>query len=375
MSALIQRPSSWYLSFRCAPGCPKHPQGKKAHFVSLKTKNKDTARTLKKDFDQALKERKARITLGLEEKQGTAADWPLSQFRDWYEKKVLAEQLVSRKTFYGSERPALDSLIKGISDVTLGELTSEVMQGYQRAGRVGVSAHSFNSRRRALRAIFNKAIKLGLIAENPMSHVTPARATNKRPKRLHQEQIEEVIRSIPNELWKLFTLFLYATGVRLSEALALKHDAIRWQSGYIEIETNKENRPKLIALTPAIEAIIRQAHALDASPYVFSKGGKPLAYAAAIMAFRRVSRKVGYPVSAHRFRHSHGTHRVEAGDNLKNVQEALGHSDIRTTSQFYLDVDLQARKAGMQRLPIDTLLKLPTAKSNKGWANGKKRSR
>lgn len=51
-----------------------HPQGKKAHFVSLQTKNKDTARNLKKDFDQALKERKARITLGLEEKQGTASD-------------------------------------------------------------------------------------------------------------------------------------------------------------------------------------------------------------------------------------------------------------------------------------------------------------
>lgn len=202
-----------------------------------------------------------------------------------------------------------------------------------------------------------------------------ARATNKRPKRLHQEQIEEVIKSIPNELWKLFTLFLYATGVRLSEALALRHEHIRWQSGYIEVETNKENKPKLIALTPEIEAIIRQAHALDASPYVFSNDGKGLESSAAISAFRRVSAKVGYPVSAHRFRHSHGTHRVEAGDNLKNVQEALGHADIRTTSEFYLDVDLAARKAGMQRLPIESLLKLPTAKSKQGWAKGKKRSR
>mgnify|MGYP000202073782 FL=1 len=170
-------------------------------------------------------------------------------------------------------------------------------------------------------------------------------------------------------------MFLYATGIRLSEALNLKHTAIRWQSGYIEVETNKENKPKLIALTPAIESIIRQAHALDASPFVFSKDGKPLAYSAAIMAFRRVSRKVGYPVSPHRFRHSHGIHRVEAGDNLKNVQEALGHADIRTTSEFYLDVDLPARKAGMQRLPIDDLLKIPTAKSRQGWAKGKTRTR
>lgn len=375
MSALISRPSSWYLSFRCAPGCPLHPAGKKAHFVSLQTKNKETAKDLKREFDKELKAKKARITLGLTDTSGTAADWPLSQFRDWYEKKVLAEQLVSRKTFYGSERPALDSLIRGISDVSLGGLTSEVMQGYQRSGRVGVSAHSFNSRRRALRAIFNKAIRWGLIAENPITHLTPARATNKRPKRLHQEQIEEVLRAIPNERWKLATLFLYATGIRLGEFCRLKRKDVRWKQGYLEIETNKENKPKLVALTPAIETIIQRVQAMDRSDYLFSKDGNPLAYSAVTSYYKFISRKVGYPVSPHRFRHSHGTHRVEAGDNLKNVQDALGHADIRTTSQFYLDVDLDARKAAMQRLPIDDLLKLPTAKSQKGWAKGKKRSR
>lgn len=356
MSALIQRPSSWYLSFRCAPGCLKHPQGKKAHFVSLQTKNKDTARNLKKDFDQALKERKARITLGLEEKQGTASEWPLSQFRDWYEKKVLAEQLVSRKTFYGSERPALESLIKGISDVPLGELTSEVMQGYQRAGRVGVSAHSFNSRRRALRAIFNKAIKWGLITENPIMHLTPARATNKRPKRLHQEQVEEVIGAIPNERWRLATLFLYATGIRLGEFCRLKREHVRWKQGYLEIETNKENKPRLVAITPAIAQIIRQAQAMDQSDYVFSRDGKPIAYEAAKNYYRWISKKVGYPVSPHRFRHSHGSHRIEAGDNLKNVQDGLGHADIRTTTKFYLDIPLDAQRIAMERLPIGQLL-------------------
>lgn len=129
------------------------------------------------------------------------------------------------------------------------------------------------------------------------------------------------------------------------------------------------------ALTPAIETIIQRVQAMDRSDYLFSKDGNPLAYSAVTSYYKFISRKVGYPVSPHRFRHSHGTHRVEAGDNLKNVQDALGHADIRTTSQFYLDVDLDARKAAMQRLPIDDLLKLPTATSQKGWAKGKKRSR
>ena len=122
-----------------------------------------------------------------------------------------------------------------------------------------------------------------------------------------------------------------------------------------------------LQLAPAIESIIRQAHTLDASAYVFSKNGKPLAYSAAIMAFRRVSAKVGYPVSAHRFRHSHGTHRVEAGDNLKNIQDSLGHADIRTTTKFYVDLPLAAQRDGLQRLPIEDLLTIPAiAKTVRG---------
>lgn len=170
-------------------------------------------------------------------------------------------------------------------------------------------------------------------------------------------------------------MFLYATGIRLGEFCRLKRAHIRWDQGYFEIERNKQNKPLLIALTPAIAQIIRTAQSLDQSVYVFSRDGKPIAYEAVKNYYRWISRKMGYPVSAHRFRHSHGSHRVEAGDNLKNIQDSLGHADIRTTSEFYLDVDLQARKAGMQRLPIESLLKLPTANSKQGWAKGKKRSR
>lgn len=59
----------------------------------------------------------------------------------------------------------------------------------------------------------------------------------------------------------------------------------------------------------------------------------------------------------------------------KRLSQKLEELGLQKIAERKLDVDLQARKAGMQRLPIDTLLKLPTAKSNKGWAKGKKRSR
>lgn len=164
---------------------------------------------------------------------------------------------------------------------------------------------------------------------------------------------------LPNQRWRLATLFLYATGIRLGEFCRLKREHIRWEQGYLEIERNKQNKPLLIALTPAIEKILRTAQAMDQSEYVFSRDGKPIAYEAAKHYYRWISKKMGYPVSAHRFRHSHGSHRVEAGDNLKNIQDSLGHADIRTTTKFYVDLPLAAQRDGLQRLPIEDLLTIP----------------
>ena len=70
-------------------------------------------------------------------------------------------------------------------------------------------------------------------------------------------------------------MFLYATGIRLGEFCRLKRAHIRWDQGYFEIERNKQNKPLLIALTPAIAQIIRTAQALDQSEYVFSRDGQP----------------------------------------------------------------------------------------------------
>jgi len=301
----------------------------------------------------------------------------LQQFVDRYELRVTTERIVSPATWDRAESWALGRLLKYQPQAMLADITEAWIRDYERAEKHRLSPHSWNSQRRTLKALGNRAGAWKWLPANPFLHLTRAKAKKKRPKRLFQEQIPVIIAAIPNQFWRLVTLFLYATGVRRQELCNLERSHVRRQQGFIEIETNKENEPKIIALTPEIEWIVTEAEKIAHSTYVFSRDGKPLHPEAVANYYRWVSRKVKFPVSTHRFRHSHGTHRMEAGDNLKTVSDTLGHADIRTTANFYLDISLPAQRAALSRLPIDQLVTLsrtaPLPKKNKKKKTTKKK--
>lgn len=358
MSTIYKRPSGWYLLWYCAKGCEIHPDGHRRHCVSLRTKDGKKAAEYQKGFDSTLADTKARLRLGLQPVTRQTEPWTLTDWIDRYEKKVTTERIVSAGTWDRSERWALRHVERFRPAGTLADLTADWIAQYEQAGKHTLSPHTWNSRRATLRAIGNRCVAWGWLPENPFLHLTRAKAKKKRPKRLLQEQIPIIVAAIPNHFWRLVTLFFYATGVRRQELCDLKRTAVRRAQGYIEIESNKENEPKVIAITPEIDWIVTEAEKIAPSPYVFSRNGEPLHPEAVKNYYRWISKKVKFPVSPHRFRHSHGSHRMEAGDNLKTVSDTLGHADIRTTASFYLDISLDGQRAALSRLPIDQLLKL-----------------
>ncbi len=376
MSTLYKRPSGWYLSFHCAPGCPAHQDGNRQHCVSLRTKNREVATAKQKDKDAALAMEKSRAALGLTRRQTAIEPWSLQQFVDKYELRVTADKLVSPATWNRAESWALGRLLKFRPGAALADLTEDWLADYERAERPHLSPHSWNSQRRTLRALGNRAVAWRWLSANPFLTLTRAKAKKKRPKRLFQEQIPIILAAIPNEFWRLVTLFLYATGVRRQELCNLERAHVRRAQGFIEFETNKENEPKVIAITPEIDWIVTQAEQIAPSRYVFSRTGEQLHPEAVAHYYRWISKKVKFSVSSHRFRHSHGTHRMKAGDNLKAVSSTLGHADIRTTADFYLDMDLKSQRASLSMLPIAKLVALtqntPTTKQKTSKKKGKK---
>ena len=158
------------------------------------------------------------------------------------------------------------------------------------------------------------------------------------PKYLTNEDIKEVIKNIDTSNWlglrdKALILFLYATGLRVSEAMNAKKEDI--EDGWIRVRNGKGDKQRLVpiaevALQALNEYLHKRAHVSD---YLFiNSKGKPLSR---ISAFNITKKYLN--VSPHVLRHSFATSLVLGGADLRVVQELLGHASLITT-QIYTHI-------------------------------------
>ncbi len=141
----------------------------------------------------------------------------------------------------------------------------------------------------------------------------------------------------------LFEL-LYSAGLRISEALSLRVSNIDFKNDWI-IATGKGNKQRLIPLgAEARENILNwlhgeYAHLSPATDHVILNArGKPLSRMGAWKIVKLHTASLNKPVSPHTFRHSFATHCLEAGMDLRVLQELLGHANL-TTTQIYTHAD------------------------------------
>jgi integrase/recombinase XerD len=158
------------------------------------------------------------------------------------------------------------------------------------------------------------------------------------PKFLTNEEINEALKTIDNDNWlslrdKALILFLYATGLRVSEAMDAKKADI--EEGWIRVRSGKGDKERLVPVaTPALkvldEYLFKRPHVSD---YLFinSKGGR----LSRISAFHITKKYLN--VSPHVLRHSFATSLILGGADLRVVQELLGHSSMITT-QIYTHI-------------------------------------
>ena len=147
---------------------------------------------------------------------------------------------------------------------------------------------------------------------------------------------------------------LYSTGCRISEMVSVKWGEIDFGRGTLVV-TGKGSKDRLVILgSKALDALRALREAVSAVSPAFASDTSPVFLSdrmsrfSARLAERRMKRylaEAGLPadLSPHKLRHSFATHLLDAGADLRSVQEMLGHASLSTT-QIYTHVSVERLK-------------------------------
>ncbi|MBI2143936.1 tyrosine-type recombinase/integrase [Candidatus Woesearchaeota archaeon] len=166
-----------------------------------------------------------------------------------------------------------------------------------------------------------------------------ARKSLKLPLVLSKEEINSMIESTNNIKHKLVIMFLYYAGLRLDEARNIKWTDIDFDREIIHLKTTKGDKERVVFLHKKL-VDMTNVYGLGKEGLVFtSQRNKEYNKRTIQQIIKSASEKAGIKknVTPHTLRHSFATHLLEAGADIRYIQQLLGHKDLKTT-QIYTHV-------------------------------------
>lgn len=178
------------------------------------------------------------------------------------------------------------------------------------------------------------------VTRNPAKDIKELSQENKIERCLTQAQAEDLLKSarqIQNGLVIYIIQFLIQTGARKREALDAEWHDIDFEQRLWRIPKSKSGKVRHIPLSSeALSLLVSlKANAPAGTSYIFANPdtGKP--FVSIFQSWDLIRRRAGLPsVRMHDLRHSFASFLVNAGRSLYEVQQLLGHADIRTTSRY-----------------------------------------
>jgi integrase/recombinase XerD len=183
----------------------------------------------------------------------------------------------------------------------------------------------------------------------------------KKPKTLpvilSRDEVKTVILAPRHLKHRVILATLYATGVRVSELCHLQGTDIDSQRMVIQVRQGKGKRDRLVGLSPNLLPLLRRywkAYQLQSWLFPGHRITEPITPAGVAFICKQAGeaaqlKKAVYP---HLLRHTHATHLLEAGVDLRRIQLLLGHASLRSTS-LYLHVASPALQ--ITESPLDAL--------------------
>ncbi len=264
-----------------------------------------------------------------------------------------------------------DKNLKTFSDAEINSFVSRL------ATKEKAAASSQNQALAALLFLYKNI--LGLTIQSP-ENIIRAKKSKKLPAVLSREETAKIFSLLPENDYGLLIRLLYGTGMRLMEGLQLRVQDIDFDKNEITVHCGKGAKDRKTMLPVSLKfplqkhlEHVRRIHEADCKdgfgsvplPSALAKkypnAGKTWAWQWAFPQARRWQNKetgeqgryhidpsviqrtlheavlrsgIPKPIGCHTFRHSFATHLLEAGYDIRTIQELLGHSDVKTTMVY-----------------------------------------
>ena len=166
------------------------------------------------------------------------------------------------------------------------------------------------------------------------------RREKKLPTVLSVNEVENLLSSTRNLKHRAMLMLMYSAGLRKSELLQMKPKAIDSERMVVNITQGKGRKDRLSILSPKTLEILRLYYQVERPKiYLFEPNGNPgmcISDRTLDHIVKKNAQKAGIKkdISSHTLRHSFATHLLEAGVNLRLIQEFLGHTSLKTTSIY-----------------------------------------
>lgn len=306
-------------------------------------------------------------------------------------KMTVGEWLdIWEKEYLGGVKPATACAYKAtiknhlkpnLGAIRLEAITAHTIQGmYNKLTESGLSAKTIKNTHGVLHKALQQAVLNEYIRSNPTNACTLPRAEKKEIQPLDEEQITAFLKAIRGHQFEdLFIVTLF-TGMRKAEILGLLWDCVDLTSGTITVNKQlqlvrggageyrlaqtKNSKARTITVAPFIIQTlkrvkhrqlvnrIRYGEVYEDSGFVFTNElGQHLKEHTVYMNYKKIVRQMGLEESRfHDLRHSYAVASIRSGDDIKTVQEHLGHATASFTLDVYGHVTDQMQKESAARM-------------------------
>ena len=244
--------------------------------------------------------------------------------------------------------------------------------------RRGFAETSQARRLSAVKQFFKFLYAEGMRADDPTRTLSSPKKRGSLPKVLSIDDVDRLIETARSQTLKpqrssaarlrvqrMYTLIevLYATGLRVSELVALPVSAALRDARLIEIR-GKGGKERLVPLSPAAQLAMKDYVGLRAaegayekSPWLFRSHGDSghltrQHFARELKALAQMAGLDVTKISPHVLRHAFASHLLQNGADLRVVQQLLGHADISTTQIYTHVLDERLRELVEQAHPL-----------------------